>query len=68
MYYDGDIFGVRLAYNTRSSFLRNIGGGSDIRSNVTYTDGFDRLDVRVNFEVTNFFLIRGTTSSSSKPL
>lgn len=52
LYYDGDIFGIRVAYNTRSSFLRNIGGGSDIRSNVTYTDGFDRLDVRANIEVT----------------
>lgn len=52
LYYDGDVFGVRLAYNARSSFLRNIGGGSDIRSNVTYTDGFDRLDVRANYEVT----------------
>lgn len=52
IYYDGQKFGVRLAYNTRSSFLRNIGGGSDIRSNVTYTDGFDRLDVRANYEVT----------------
>lgn len=52
LYYDGKIFGVRVAYNTRSSFLRNIGGGSDVRSNVSYTDGFDRLDVRANFEVT----------------
>jgi TonB-dependent receptor len=52
VYYDGKIFGVRVAYNTRSSFLRNIGGGSDIRSNVSYTDGFDRLDVRANYEVT----------------
>lgn len=51
VYYDGKIFGLRVAYNTRSSFLRNIGGGSDVRSNVTYTDGFDRLDVRANFEV-----------------
>ncbi|MBU3012076.1 TonB-dependent receptor [Polaribacter vadi] len=52
LYYDGSVFGVRVAYNTRSSFLRNIGGGSDIRSNVTYTDGFDRLDIRANYEVT----------------
>ncbi|CAH8293942.1 TonB-dependent receptor [Mariniflexile fucanivorans] len=52
LYYDGKLFGVRVAYNTRSSFLRNIGGGSDIRSNITYTDGFDRLDVRANLEVT----------------
>jgi len=52
LYYDGDFFGFRVAYNTRSDFLRNIGGGSDVRSNVTYTEGFDRLDVRVNFEVT----------------
>ncbi|MDE3742671.1 TonB-dependent receptor [Maribacter polysaccharolyticus] len=52
VYYDGDIFGLRVAYNTRSSFLRNIGGGSDIRSNVSYTDAFDRLDVRANVEVT----------------
>ena len=52
VYYDGKIFGLRVAYNTRSSFLRNIGGGSDVRSNVTYTDGFDRLDIRANFEVT----------------
>jgi len=51
VYYDGKIFGLRVAYNTRSSFLRNIGGGSDVRSNVTYTDGFDRLDIRANFEV-----------------
>ncbi|NNG11285.1 MAG: TonB-dependent receptor, partial [Arenibacter sp.] len=52
VYYDGKIFGLRVAYNTRSSFLRNIGGGSDIRSNVTYSDGFDRLDIRANYEVT----------------
>ncbi|MDO6802481.1 TonB-dependent receptor [Wenyingzhuangia sp. 1_MG-2023] len=52
LYYDGKVFGMRVAYNTRSSFLRNIGGGSDVRSNVTYTDGFDRLDVRANLEVT----------------
>ncbi|MBP0904931.1 TonB-dependent receptor [Mariniflexile gromovii] len=51
IYYDGDFFGIRVAYNSRSSFLRNIGGGSDVRSNVTYTDGFDRLDIRANFEV-----------------
>ena len=50
-YYDGKIVGFRVAYNYRSSFLRNIGGGSDVRSNVTYTDGFDRLDARLNFEV-----------------
>lgn len=52
LYYDGKIFGIRVAYNRRSHFLRNIGGGSDIRSNVTYTDGFDRLDIRANYEVT----------------
>jgi TonB-dependent receptor len=52
IYYDGRIFGIRAAYNTRSSFLRNIGGGSDVRSNVSYTDGFDRLDIRANVEVT----------------
>lgn len=52
IYYENKNLGVRLAYSTRSDFLRNFGGGAtSVRSNATYTEGFDNLTARINYNI-----------------
>lgn len=48
-YYENEKFGVRLAYTNRGAYLRNIGGGSDVRANAIFTDPSQQLNLRVNY-------------------
>ena len=52
LYFENSKLGIRFAYTKRSDFLRNFGGGSDVRANASYTEGYDQLNIRINYKVT----------------
>lgn len=50
-YYENSKFGARIAYSSRSNYLRNIGGLAFARANDTFTEGSDQLNFRVNYNI-----------------
>ncbi len=51
LYYDKYGIGVRVAYTQRSDYLRQLGGGADIRANTQFTDGIQQLNIRLSYNI-----------------